>query len=195
MQLNVARTLSRSAANGPGERFVVWVQGCPLACTGCWNPDTWSFARRDVRDVADLVAEITATPGIEGVTFTGGEPFAQARALAEVGRAVQRAGLSVFTWTGYDFDELVWGAARDLVSLTDVLVTGHFQHELATFALPWRGSSNQRVHFLTDRYGPADMADAVPVEVLVGPDGALKVTGFPPPSLLNCGFPDLGTPE
>ena len=73
MRLNLARTLPRSAANGPGERFVLWVQGCPLACPGCWNPDTWAFERRDLRSVEDLAAVILATEGIEGVTFTGGE--------------------------------------------------------------------------------------------------------------------------
>src|SRR6476646_9130931 len=106
MRVNVARTLPRSAANGPGERFVVWVQGCPRACPGCWNPDTWAFERRDLREVDDLIAEVLSTDGIEGVTFTGGEPFAQARALAEIARAVRATGLSVFVFTGYELDEL-----------------------------------------------------------------------------------------
>ena len=53
MRLTLARTLPRSAANGPGERFVLWVQGCPLACPGCWNPDTWAFERRDLRSVEE----------------------------------------------------------------------------------------------------------------------------------------------
>ncbi|MCA9706513.1 MAG: radical SAM protein [Myxococcales bacterium] len=87
MRLNLARTLPKSAANGPGERFVVWVQGCPLACPGCWNPDTWSFAPRRVVEVAAMAEEILAVSGIEGVTFTGGEPFMQAHALAALGRA------------------------------------------------------------------------------------------------------------
>ena len=99
MRLNVARTLRRNAANGPGDRFVVWVQGCPLACPGCWNPDTWSFERRVVRDVGDLAAEILSVEDIEGVTFTGGEPFAQARALAELAHRVRLHRLSVFVFT------------------------------------------------------------------------------------------------
>ena len=98
MKLNLARTLHRSAANGPGERFVVWVQGCPLACPGCWNPDTWSFERRVVRDIDELAAEILSVEDIEGVTFTGGEPFAQARALAELARRVRHRGLSAFVF-------------------------------------------------------------------------------------------------
>jgi sulfatase maturation enzyme AslB (radical SAM superfamily) len=80
MRLNLARIIQRSAANGPGERFVIWVQGCPLACPGCWNPDTWAFQKRELRDTKSVVEEILSVDGIEGVTFTGGEPFMQARA-------------------------------------------------------------------------------------------------------------------
>jgi len=179
MRLNLAHTLSRSEANGPGERFVVWVQGCPLACPGCWNPDTWSFTRRELRDVSDLAAEVAATPGIEGVTFTGGEPFAQARALAGLGRAAWDLGLSVFVFTGYNVDELTMPAHRSLLDVTDVLVAGRYVEAQRSEGLTWRGSANQRIHFMTGRYGVADMMVAPEVEILVRPDGGLTVTGFP----------------
>lgn len=184
MRLNVARTLSGSAANGPGERFVVWVQGCPLGCQGCWNPDTWSFAGRDVRDLADLAAEILATPGIEGVTFTGGEPFAQASALAQLGRSARMAGLSVFVFSGYDLAELTSGPALELLAETDVLVSGRYIERLRALDLPWRGSSNQEVHFLTSRYTPRDMESAPSVEIRIGRDAGISITGFPPEGLL-----------
>lgn len=179
MRLNIARTLSRSSANGPGERFVVWVQGCPLACAGCWNPDTWSFTKRDLRLVDDLCAEILATKGIEGVTFSGGEPFMQARTLATLGKAVQAAGLSVFVFTGYSLDELTQDAHRELLQVTDILVDGRYVEAFSAGGLPWRGSSNQRVHFLTDRYNRNAMEDAPEAEVLIDPDGAMTLTGFP----------------
>ena len=94
MRLNIAQTLPRSAVNGPGERFVIWVQGCSFACPGCWNPDTWSFEQRNLHDVDQLIAEVLATEGTEGVTFTGGEPFAQAGALTAVARSVKNTGRS-----------------------------------------------------------------------------------------------------
>lgn len=179
MRLNIARTMHKSAANGPGERFVVWVQGCPLACPGCWNPDTWSFARRHVVEVEDLAAEILAVPGLEGVTFTGGEPFVQARALAELARAVRAAGSSVFVFTGYTLDELEGHARRELLAVTDVLVAGRYVEARRTLDLPWRGSSNQRVHFLTDRYSARDIPGTAAAEVHLGADGGIVLTGFP----------------
>ncbi len=179
MRLNLAQTLSRSAVNGPGERFVLWVQGCPLACEACWNPDTWAFARRDIREVDAVAAEVLATEGIEGVTFSGGEPFAQARALAALGTRVRAAELSVFVFTGYEFDELTRPEHRALLALVDVLVTGRYRVAERCDDLPWRGSRNQRVHFLTTRYGPEDLATAATTEVFIDESGALRVTGFP----------------
>jgi anaerobic ribonucleoside-triphosphate reductase activating protein len=186
MRLNLARTLARSAANGPGERFVVWVQGCPLACAGCWNPDTWPFERRDLRSVNDLLAEIRGTDGIEGVTFTGGEPFAQARALTLLATQVRSSGLSVFVFTGYELHELARPEHRALLAVTDVLVAGRYVEAQRATGLAWRGSANQRVHFLTDRYGPGDLDAVAEVEFHLSGDGTLTVTGFPTePGLLG----------
>ena len=184
MRLNLARTLPRSAANGPGERFVLWVQGCPLACPGCWNPDTWAFERRDLRSVEDLAAVILATEGIEGVTFTGGEPFAQARALTALAERVRTAGLSVFVFTGYGLDELTRPEHLALLTVTDVVVAGRYIESKRATGLAWRGSANQRVHFLSDRHGPGDMNEVAEVEFHVDSDGTLTVTGFPDAELL-----------
>jgi anaerobic ribonucleoside-triphosphate reductase activating protein len=185
MQLNLARTLQRSAANGPGERFVIWVQGCPLACPGCWNPDTWTAQPRLLRDTQDLTAEILATEGLTGVTFSGGEPFIQARALTEVAREVRAAGLSVFIFTGFTRAELKSQAARALLAVTDVLVCGRYVASERVYDLPWRSSANQRVHFLTSRHGPADMTQAPEAEIRIGPDGQLTLTGLPGSKLLG----------
>ena len=106
LELNVARWIARSRANGPGERFVLWVQGCVLACPGCWNPDTWRTSPRILVSVDEICERVLGTAGIEGVTFTGGEPFLQARALARVAGRVRAAGLSVMVFTGHELDEL-----------------------------------------------------------------------------------------
>lgn len=189
MQLNLANQLHRSAANGPGERFVVWVQGCPLACPGCWNPSTWGFEPRSVVGVEELAEEILAVPDIEGVTFTGGEPFMQARALAMLGRIVREVGLSVFVFTGFELDELVGTARRELLEVCDVVVTGRYQQAQRTTDLPWRGSTNQQVRFLTDRYSKADMVASAAAEVHLSEDGSVVLSGFPSPELAGIGGP------
>jgi anaerobic ribonucleoside-triphosphate reductase activating protein len=185
MLLNLARTIPRSAANGPGQRFVIWVQGCAIRCPGCWNPDTWAFATRQLRDTAALADEIVATSEIEGITLTGGEPFHQARALVDVASRVRAAGLSVFVFTGYDLHELTQSDHCELLALTDVLVSGRYVQSLRSFESEWRGSTNQRVHFLSARYTEASMAESAHVEFHLAPDGELAVTGFPLPQLLD----------
>lgn len=179
MRLNLARTLRRSSVNGPGERFVVWVQGCTLACPGCWNPDTWSFARRDVRTVDALVNDILDVEDIEGVTFTGGEPFAQAQAVAKVAERVRSEGLSVVVFTGYELHELSGDDARELLARTDVLVAGRYREEERCEGQALIGSSNQKLHFLSDRYGPDDVCAGPEAEIHIGPGGAIALTGFP----------------
>ncbi len=185
MRLNLAGTVPRSTANGPGERFVVWVQGCALACPGCWNQDTWSFGRRDVRDVDQLAAEIVHTAGIEGVTFSGGEPFAQARALAVLGARLRAEGLSVFVFTGYDREQLTEPRHAELLAVTDVLVSGRYQEQARTFDAVWKGSSNQQVTFLTDRYDAQHLGESTEVEVLISDTGQLTFTGFPSDGLVH----------
>lgn len=179
MNLNLARTLRKSAVNGPGERFVLWVQGCPLHCEGCWNPDTWSFTRRQPWSVEGLELEIGAVPDLEGVTFTGGEPFAQAGALAALAARVQRRGLSVVIFTGYTLPELTSRDARKLLAHTDILVAGRYDRTQPLDGRGWRGSNNQHVHFLTQRYGPEVLTEATELEIHLHPDGSMSLTGFP----------------
>lgn len=179
MRLNLARTLACSRANGPGERFVLWVQGCPLACPGCWNADTWAFERRDLRSVDALATEILATQGIEGVTFSGGEPFQQARSLAALAERLQAAGLSVFIFSGHTLEELTSPVHRALLAHTDVLVAGRYDRNRRMAMAGWRSSENQTTHFLSDRYGPTDAEGVPEAEIHVSADGTLSFTGFP----------------
>ncbi len=179
--LNVARWIPRSVVNGPGERFVLWLQGCPLRCPGCWNPDTWDFEPREVMDADTLVELVLATPDIEGITLTGGEPLSQAAGLVPAVRRLREAGLSVLVFTGYELAELRGSPARGLLELTDVVVTGRYVEEQRDLSLTWRGSANQSVSFLTDRYSVSDVADSsrLHIEAHIGRDGEVVLTGFP----------------
>lgn len=179
--LNVAAFLPRSRANGPGERAVVWVQGCPRpVCPGCWNPAFLDVHREASRvSPAALVDRILGLDGLDGVTFSGGEPFHQAAGLAEVARRVRARGLHVLVFTGYDLAELrEQPDAAALIDATDALVAGPYRRE-SPCDEPLRSSTNQVVHVLR---GPPLTIDA-DVEVHIGPDGGLTVTGFPPPAL------------
>lgn len=181
--INVARWIVRSRVNGPGERFVLWVQGCTLRCPGCWNPDTWSRAPRRVMTAGDVLSLIG--DDVEGVTVTGGEPFEQAEALMPLLDAVRARGLSVMVFTGHEFDELAGHAAQAMLARCDVVVAGRYVAAQRSLDLAWRGSHNQRVHFLTARYGERDMPQSSEAEVHLAPDGSLEITGFPSDELVG----------
>jgi anaerobic ribonucleoside-triphosphate reductase activating protein len=186
LMVNIARWLPRSSVNGPGERFVLWVQGCPLHCPGCWNPDTWSFASRRLFHVNELEKVISSAMPIDGVTFSGGEPFAQADVLVVLAERLRDMNLSLMAFTGYDLHELTTIAQRRLLACLDIVVTGRFVRSMAQENLRWRGSSNQQVHFLTQRHHDimGSAVDEPSVEVVIDAKGCSVVSGFPSPSLV-----------
>ena len=179
LQLNLAHVLTRSAANGPGERFVIWVQGCSLRCPGCWNPDTWTSKPRIQLSVDKLVSDIVGTNGIEGITLTGGEPFEQAASLASLCGRIRPHGLSVMAFTGYDPSELTAPEQMALLDCCDIVVGGRYMRASRAVGDDWRGSENQVVYYRTNRYSRDSSSDAE-WEVHISPDGEAVVTGFPP---------------
>ena len=150
--LRVAHRVRTTTAEGPGTRYALWVQGCSLRCAGCCNPEMFSTRGGEVIEVARLVDEVLAAP-VEGVSLLGGEPFEQAEGCAELARAVRAHGRSVMVFTGYTRDEV---AGSPLLESCDLLVDGRYERDLPDETRRWIGSTNQRMHFLTERYRPDD---------------------------------------
>lgn len=154
--LRVLRWTNRCTVLGPGTRAVVWVQGCPFRCPGCVIPESLPFEGGVEHSVPELAAHIAPLQSIEGVTFSGGEPFAQPAAVAALidSLRVARPELTFFSYTGYTLENLVLhgtSAQHSLLQRLDVLVDGPYIQSRHT-DLRWRGSDNQRVFFLTPRY-------------------------------------------
>src|SRR5512145_3007396 len=127
--LNLAGFLPRSAVNGPGTRAVVWVRGCPFRCEGCFNEPFQSPSPVTPFSPDVLSATILSLPAIDGVTFSGGEPFEQAGPLAVLGQRLRGAGLNIVTYTGYTPEQLATGddpAWPALLAATDLLVAGPY---------------------------------------------------------------------
>lgn len=172
-----------TGAEGPGRRFALWTQGCTIRCPGCCNPQMFGTDGGTEHDTADLARSIAAQPGLEGISFLGGEPFEQPAALADLARRVKEAGLTVMIYTGYTLEELRARNDADTeaaLASTDLLVDGRFEQALYETKRRWIGSSNQRLHFLTDRYSPDDPRFHEPntVEVRIR-NGEVVVTGWP----------------
>lgn len=163
--------------DGPGLRCVVFVQGCPHHCPGCQNPQTWDFSGGEETTPAALLRRIQDSVLDTGVTFSGGEPFAQADALADLAEML-RPRYDVACYTGYLFEALLAKAERDegtrrLLENIDVLVDGPFVEARKDRLLLFRGSANQRILDV-----PASLAARAAVWTTdpewVGEDGAAR---------------------
>ena len=148
MKLKVAGIDDDSVVDGDGCRLTVFVQGCPRRCRNCQNPAAQPFDGGEVVDTQQIVDRIRDNPLLNGVTFSGGEPFCQCAPLAEIADAVHAMGLDVWSYTGNTYEELAASADGDvkrLLDAVDVLVDGEYRDELRDLSLKFRGSKNQRV--------------------------------------------------
>lgn len=149
-KLRLAGVIRESVVDGPGWRFVVFVQGCPHRCEGCQNPQTHDFEGGYEGDCDTLFAEFLKNPILAGMTMSGGEPFSQARPLAALARKVHEAGKNVVTFTGWTYEQLIEGATEqngwlDLLRQTDYLIDGKFVLAKKSLEIKFRGSTNQRI--------------------------------------------------
>lgn len=150
LPLRLFGTVAESIVDGPGIRYVIFVQGCPHHCVGCHNPGSHAPSGGTPSSVKQLWEKISALPHLDGVTFSGGEPFLHAAALAEIGRLARAAGLNVMTYSGYTYERLLDMAKNDpsihaLLTVTNYLVDGPFLLEQRDLSLKYRGSRNQRI--------------------------------------------------
>lgn len=149
-QLRISGIIKESIVDGPGIRLVVFTQGCPHKCPGCHNPETHAFDGGTLIGIDEIFNHIKKNPLLDGVTFSGGEPFEQAAALAELSVLIKGIGLNIIIYTGYSYEYLIENSPQrpgwqELLEQADILIDGKFQLEKKNLLLKFRGSENQRV--------------------------------------------------
>jgi len=140
---------------GPGNRFGIWVQGCPFNCKNCVSPETIPFKKNHLMAIKDLVKEIMQYPKLDGLTISGGEPMMQAKRLKTLITILKQLQptLDVIVYTGFNLPDLVWEDAKLFLKEVDVLIAGIYIDKLNDNK-GLRGSSNQKIHFLTNQLKP-----------------------------------------
>ena len=156
--MNYSKYYPVDVLNGEGTRCTLFVSGCIHQCRGCYNQSTWSPDAGELftEELAGQIIEDLNDPRIkkQGLTLSGGDPLHPAN-IEQVLRLIKRVkaectGKDIWMWTGYKLAELN-EQQQEIVSLIDVLIDGRFVQELADPSLQWRGSSNQAVHYLTEK--------------------------------------------
>lgn len=148
--LRLAGVVRESIVDGPGMRMTIFAQGCPHHCVGCHNPATHSFDGGYISHPENILKAIDQNPLLSGVTFSGGEPFVQAEAFAELAERIHERGLNIVAYTGFTYEQLLgsfekFPDRKKLLEQTDYLIDGRFELELRTLNLRFRGSKNQRI--------------------------------------------------
>ena len=123
MQGRIHSFQSLGTVDGPGVRAVVFMQGCPLRCACCHNPDTWDFGGGKIVSAEEIfrkIQRLRAYFGKDGgVTVSGGEPLLQADFVAELFRLCRADGIScALDTSGCVYNDSV----ERLLSLTDLVL-------------------------------------------------------------------------
>lgn len=148
--LRIANIINESIVDGPGIRMVVFAQGCKHKCPGCHNPETHSFDGGTLVTVGSILEMAKKNPLLDGITFSGGEPFEQAEAFAFLAQEAKKMNLDIVTYTGYTYEYLKENSSKykgwnALLDKTDLLVDGRYESDKRNLLLRFRGSENQRI--------------------------------------------------
>ena len=174
--MKVNYILPKSKANGPGTRFTIWVQGCSIHCPGCSNTDTWDPAGGQEISVGDIIKQVEAIEGLDGITITGGEPIDQYEAVYELCSKLF-GKISIFLTTGYELRQLGYLKALKILDVLDMVCAGPFDKSLLCRD-QWRGSSNQNIFYLTDCGRNQSSMPVISKEVHIDEAGNALITGF-----------------
>ena len=134
--------------DGPGMRFVCFVQGCPHHCPGCHNPDSHDPSGGTEMTTDEVIKQMLSNPLTDGLTLSGGEPFEQAESCLMLAKVAHEHELTVWCYTGYTYEHLMAHGTEEqkaLLAEVDVLVDSPFILSERSLNLMWRGSKNQRV--------------------------------------------------
>lgn len=142
--------VSDSIVDGPGMRTAIFTQGCPHRCEGCHNPESHAPEGGTLWTLDEVEKRFTGNPLLDGITLSGGEPFLQPAACAELARRAHAKRLNVWCYTGYLYEDLLDRARADagvaaLLDEADVLVDGPFVLAERSLELLFCGSRNQRL--------------------------------------------------
>ncbi|TMO56522.1 4Fe-4S single cluster domain-containing protein [Pseudoalteromonas aurantia] len=168
---------------GPGARFIVWLQGCTLACKGCWNKEMWSHQKKSLKNREVLLKKIIKTPNISGVTILGGEPFQQAENTLWLLEKLKKVGnLTSIIYSGYTQRELIErGFWSTIDNNADLIITGRYQQDKRDTSLYLRGSTNQKLIYTSNTQLKREDEQGDIIEIIIDEFAKSTILGYPDP--------------
>ena len=146
MKIRLAGIVNDSIVDGTGIRMTVFVQGCEHNCKGCHNPQTHDLNGGYLADTDDILEKALKNPLLEGLTFSGGEPFLQPLPLCDLAKKAHEKGFNIFCYTGFLYEDILKDENKKaLLEQVDYLIDGPFIEAQKSLLLNFRGSENQRI--------------------------------------------------
>lgn len=159
--MQYAGIIKNDVSAGSGVCVTFFVQGCPIHCVGCHNPETWAFdgGKEFTPDTINEIIEALHANGVQrNFCVMGGEPMCMENLFLTylVVENVRKAypDIKIYIWTGYEFDDLIKqttnNKVKNIIGLADYMVCGPFKLEERDITLPMVGSRNQYVVDLSE---------------------------------------------
>ena len=150
--IRVLDIIEETMADGPGLRTSIYCAGCLHHCPGCHNPQSWDMNGGREMSIDDIM-EVIKADEFCNVSFSGGDPFYQVEGFTELARRIkEETGKTIWCWTGFLYEEILADSHLSmLLPYIDVLVDGPFIEAEKDTDLLFRGSSNQRIIYLTEK--------------------------------------------
>lgn len=180
-KLSIADIVDQSRIYGPGSRTVIWVQGCTLHCSGCWNADLWDFNTKNEINVEDILKKVQNN-NVEGLTILGGEPLDQAKSIIHLIYKVHKLRKTVMLYSGYEIHEILADPLKKrAVEISDICIYGRYHQSQRSLFLKWRGSRNQTILFNNQTYKEnyKNLIEQNEVEIQIDTDGTITLLGYP----------------
>ncbi len=148
--LRILKIYNETIADGEGFRYSIYLSGCRHCCKGCHNPDSWNYESGSLLTedwLNKIVDEINNNPLLDGITFSGGDPFFYPQSFLQLLKIMKaKTGKNIWCYTGYTYEQLmVRDELKSCLGYIDVLVDGRFVREMYDPSLSFRGSTNQRI--------------------------------------------------
>ena len=118
--------ISHSRINGPGNRLVIWVQGCKFHCKGCFNPETHPYTKEHLMDINELAEIINADTTIDGITLSGGEPLDYPKQIQSLLFGLEHR-ITTILYSGYHYEDIVSNEnLLNVIKLVDLSIIGRY---------------------------------------------------------------------
>lgn len=188
---NIAHIEEESLIYGPGCRFVIWLQGCRLHCTGCWNKSMWSFDPNILLEREELLRNILLKAA-DGVTILGGEPLEQSDNLLWLLNQLKKSDIHIMLYTGYEMNEISSEKKyQEICNMADILIPGRYHENERDIYLKWRGSRNQKI-ISKDDCVIKEEDSTNEIEIIIDENGKLCCLGYPDDSISDIlSYPEL----